>query len=440
MSINMTDVPYRLPKHKLIFRKGRFQIYVSIALLSRLTPEQRLQVLIHQAHKRPLIAIAYIHRLAKINDPLALKIAILYSQYQSYLEKSDTCFVENTKNLSADVKKLLEALLPTYHKTLMSSSVVILNEPQQVHIPDMQAKYKAFPDIIKHNDFYYLSFREAHTHTGKNDLGKVRILKGQKSDHQWNWQSVGLLESPVYDLRDPKFFIKGEGELRLMIGGSIPGRKGTKSMTPHVAYQFQERWKLEKAKVIPDNAPFGQWIWQVDWNHQKKAGYGFSYGINHYGTLHLMKSDDGVTFEKITEISHPFLTEATLRFKEDGTALALIRADPKTYIGNSSSDFKQWTLTEVPFHGGGHNFVFLKDKAIATTRHLFVNPDNVLEERMLIALLDQNQLIPLKTLKSQIDTGYAGIVVEEDNTLTIAYYFADNSEISNIYLTHIDFK
>lgn len=447
---------YPNPKYSTSFKNGQYVIRVFLSgrffKFWTLSEEEKLHFFLREAARSPLKAMACIHKYARKKDPLSLQLAALYSCYQNFLfDHNPTPFLALThphmRDYLADIfsgqppkqtktKLLIEMLLPGFAATLQAPRLKFIHKEQRVHVPEMHASYNAFPDLIRYQDAYYLSFREAGKHLGKRDLGKVRILKGSYKK-KWKWENEALLESSAYDLRDPKFFIDGSGNLNLVLGGSIITKKGTQAMTPHVAHLKDGQWLLEQAELYPKSEK--QWIWQVAWH--EKSGYGFSYGPESYKKLELMKTTDGRSFEKIAEItSNLNLTESTIRFTKDGTATALIRADPKTLLARSAPPYKAWDITTLSFHGGGQNFIAVNGGYLATTRHLYLTLSNRVHERMLIGYIDKNQFISIQTLTSQIDTGYAGIVHEEDGSFTVAYYSADPDERSHLYITKFDWQ
>lgn len=441
------------PKYTTRIKGDQYTIRVSISgrffKFDSLTEQEKIAFFHREAMKNPLKAMACVHKYARRKDFLAQQIAALYAGYQTFLGNHDrasfqqishpdivryldTIFSKKSSK-ETELSVCIDTLLPGFAESLTMPPVEFVHEPERVHVPEIQGSYNAFPDLVRYQDVYYLSFREAGKHQGKHDRGSVRILKG-RYDKGWRWENEALLESDTYDLRDPKFFVDGKGHLNLMIGGSIIDKKGTQAMRPHVATFREGKWTLGEVKVDPELEK--QWIWQVAWHD--KAGYGFAYGPNKYKSLHFMKTGEGCVFEKVSEITAPFnLTESTVHFKADGSAIALIRADPKTLIAGSHSPYHTWTIEALPFHGGGQNFIFWKKGFLVTSRHLFLTASNRVHERQLVAYMDGKELIPMQILKSHMDTGYAGIVLEEDKTITMAYYSADRDETSSIYIVKI---
>lgn len=209
-------------------------------------------------------------------------------------------------------------------------------------------------------------------------------------------------------------------------------------MVPHIAILNNGHWQLYKANVDPSaNGINGQWIWRVTWNYFDNYGYAFSYGKEVFS---LVRTSDGKTFEKVTDIAYEPLTdlsEATIRFKADGTAIALVRARRNGIIGvsNPSDDYHIWKFNIIPFRVEGPNFVFSHDEYFmwAATRHFFLNENNQLDEATILAFMSQEELVPLLRLKSGYDNSYPGIVLEEDGSFTVLYYSSTLDANSKLY-------
>lgn len=438
--------------------------------------EYRIRLLDKEADKSALFSVAFIQKLANDGDEHAKEIQLLYQVYRKYLERDDITILQNackeilqhttpytlTKDFAEYIlallshqpidskldpaKSLLNKLIPGLEKTLTATPLQKIDREQKVSVPEMKnAKHKAFPDLIKFGNVYYAVCRESRTHVGFEDLGAIRILKGHYESKKklWSWENMQLLVDPDYDLRDPRFFVNHENKLQLILGGSLIDEKGaTMAMVPHVAILENDQWRLYKASIDPSTDGLnGQWIWRVTWNPFDNYGYAFSYGKSAFS---LVRTSDGKTFEKVTKITCEPLTElseATIRFKTDGTAVALIRARKNGIIGVSDpkDGYNTWRFHVIPFRVGGPNFVFSRDEQSmwAATRHFFLHPDNELDEATIIASMSQQELIPLLRLKSKYDCSYPGIVLEEDGSLTVLYYSGTKNAHSNLYVTRI---
>lgn len=438
------------------------------------TEKDRIKILCKEAKKSSLFSIAFVQKLANDGDEHAQGIQSLYQAYKRYLESTDIAILQNacyemTQNSSFTLPKdfaryllalisnqpinpilkdagdLLNQLIPNLESTLKAAPLQKIYEEQEVFVPEMKSSsHKAFPDLIKFEGVYYAAFREARSHLAFEDLGAIRILKGDYDPKRktWSWENMQLLVDHRYDLRDPRFFVNHENKLQLVIGGSLINEQDeTTKMIPHLAKLEDNHWELSEAVVDPSAGGInGQWIWRVTWNSLDNYGYAFSYGKEVFS---LVRTSDGKTFEKVTDIAcEPLkeLSEATIRFKTDGTAIALIRARRNGIIGISKATdgYRTWTLSVIPFRLGGPNFVLSHDEHLmwAATRYFFLHRDNKLDEATILASMTQNELTPLLRLKSSYDNSYPGIVLEGDGSLTILYY-SSTLDASSIYITRI---
>lgn len=473
--LNYTDPTYNVVE----VSPNIWKIDVNVKLAETdLTEEDRVRILDREAETSSLFSIAYIQKLANDGDEHAQEIQSLYQAYKHYLENTNiailqkVCFqiIQNSQfTLPKEIalylialitrqeidpplenaRKLINKLIPSLENTLKAAQVQKIYEEQEVLVSEMQSsKHKAFPDLIKFGGVYYAAFREARSHVGFKDLGTIRILKGYYDPKQknWNWMNMQLLVDQNHDLRDPKFFVNHENQLQLIFDGSFVNEKDeTIKMVPHVAILEHNQWQFSKAYVDPAaDSENGQWIWKVTWNSFDNYGYAFAYGK---GVFSLVRTSDGKTFEKVTDITCEHVTElseATIRFKTDGTAIALIRARKNGIIGESKpgDGYKTWTFSVIPFRLGGPDFVISHDEnnMWAATRYFFLHEDNELDEATIFASMTENELTPLLRLKSSYDNSYPGIVLEEDGSLTILYYSStmDSTDSrSNIYITRV---
>ena len=89
-----------------------------------------------------------------------------------------------------------------------------------------RGEHNAFTDLIRFQDRWWCTFREAKDHGPS--IGRVRVIVS--TDGQ-AWESAALLEERDVDLRDPKLSIMPDGRLMLVMGGSVyrGARFGTRS-------------------------------------------------------------------------------------------------------------------------------------------------------------------------------------------------------------------
>lgn len=461
--ISYTPPTYKISQNTI----GHYQIDVQIESMYE-------GIFDKEAEKSSLFAVALIQKLGANGDKQALNLRSLYQGYRHFMENgnsqiyiskcneilqnqpdilSKNCAnyvlsLLNNQTIETDehANLLMSHLIPHLKETMALKRPEMLYMPQEVTLTEINAKHLAFPDLIKYKDEYYICFREANSHVTYQDFGQIRILKGtfNKENNKWSFEKAGLLSKEGIDLRDPRFFIDHENVLQIIMGGStINENDETASMTPYVGKFINNEWEILKANADPlADGPKGQWIWRVTWNPKDNHGYGLSYGKNE--TLSLMKTSDGLNYKKIAEIAHDQLTElteATIRFKSDGEAVAFIRTRRNGIIAHSSHDsgYSKWTCSTVPFRVGGQDFLFSKneEKMWAATRHYFLNEDNSLDESTIIALMNKESVIPAFRMKSQFDNSYPSMVLEDDGSATVIYYSSDENDVSRIYITRI---
>jgi len=487
-------------EYEIVPKKGVYTINVKLPELG----ETQIKVMmLEETEKSSLMGMAFIHKLASENHQAAQDISRLYSGYHQIFKTNEKKELHAAINhllkdqqsgelakeaalylkqvlggeplTFSEGRRLIEGLMPSIYGTLTIPQPKKVYTEQEVRVSEMQASHYAFPDLIKFKGLYYVCFREGNAHVKFEDLGSIRILKGEYNPtaKTWAWKNDGLITHGSYDLRDPKFFTDSHDNLRMIVGGSLVGKKDrTRLHIPYVAVREQDQWNLEEVIIdAPETIEFadaddaseikarGQWIWSVTWNKDANVGYAFSYR-SMSSKLSLVKTLDGKTFHKITEVSSEaldeksklfdendarrseFLNEATIRFKTDGTAISLIRTSRHGLIGVASpaNQHVDWSLNVVPFRLGGPNFIMTKDQSNmwAGTRHFFLNGDNSLDETTILAYMDQKQLVPLLELKSHLDCGYPGMVVEENGNITMVYYSSKREGETAIYIVRIE--
>lgn len=365
-----------------------------------------------EAKKDALFGLAYIQKAAKKGDLEGLELQRLYEQYVQFLSSERRTPFATTPLLQA-VVPAVEASLKLPAPRLISNRLIKTEGP-----------YSAFPDCIRTERGTFIAFREGSSHQGNKDFGTIHILKKEQEE----WVPYSRLALPEHDLRDPRFFLDASGDIRLIIGASLPGKKRVASYTATLEGALL---KTEvDAKIKGKN---GYWIWRLTWNPEKKRAFGFSYSDR---GLFLVATDDGVHFKTVCKIhSKVPLNEGVIRFKENGEAIALIRGKGGGLIGTSSEEYTSWSFQKVPFRLGGPTFILEREGIMwAATRYFFLNRENVLEERTLLAKMTTSELIPLFVLPAGVDTGYPALLWNDDGTLSVIYYLSTDGEKSSIYL------
>ena len=183
------------------------------------------------------------------------------------------------------------------------------------------APHNAFTDLIRFQDQWYLSFREASSHAVSGD-GDVRVLR---SSDGTTWESVALLDyGPEWDMRDGKLNVTADG--RLMLNTAAAPLAATN-------HRQSLAWFTDDGTDWSDGpytvGEYDWWLWGVTAHPTSGDVYGVGYGpINtHPRTTRLYKSSDGINYATIvpTLTAEPETGETALLFRDDGSAVALVR-------------------------------------------------------------------------------------------------------------------
>ena len=320
--------------------------------------------------------------------------------------------------------------------TLATAATVSAAAPEIVSLEKIwdEAPHNAFTDLIRFEDQWFCTFREADDHVGGD--GKIRVLVSPDGSE---WESAALLEETGIDLRDPKLSITPDGRLMIVAGGSVyQGTKDLKGRQPRVAFSEDGRSWTKPQRILAN----GDWLWRVTW-HDGRA-YGVSYNIQPQLTggaqaeqwaLKLYESADGLDWRPITALEAPNrANETTLRFTGEGEMLALVRreeGDRIAWFGSSRAPYRDWEWQPTGYRFGGPNFIILDDGSMIAGGRLYEEDGN----RTAVGSLTRQGYTPLLTLPSSGDSSYPGFVWH-DGLLWMSYYSSHEGKTS-IYLAKI---
>jgi tRNA A-37 threonylcarbamoyl transferase component Bud32 len=297
-----------------------------------------------------------------------------------------------------------------------------------------RAPHNAFTDLIRFQDKWYLTFREAPCH-GVPEVGqvpgRVRVLR---SDDGETWEPTALLDyGPDQDLRDPKLSVTPDGRLMLNTAAA-----------PHARKNFRQSvaWFSRDGEDWTGPHEIGEpwwWLWRVTWGPDGKA-YGIGYGPTSERpfTTRLYRSDDGIHFNTIVKQLTPEsgTCETTLRFLRDGTAVALVRREggsSHARVGTATGDYTEWTFRDLGVQVGGPNLIELPDGRILAGGRLY-------GEKTRTALfwldLQASTLTEALVLPTFGETSYPGFEWH-DETLWVSYYSSHEGK-TGIHLARID--
>jgi hypothetical protein len=301
--------------------------------------------------------------------------------------------------------------------------------------------HNAFTDLQRWHGQWWCVFRESAGHVGGD--GVIRLIVSKDGE---TWESAAALTERDVDLRDPKLSVTPDDRLMIVCGGSIYlGTRVLKGRQPRVAFSTDGKKWTEPRRVLEE----GDWLWRITWHE------GVAYGVSYRsapaadgkpatgdGVLLLFRSRDGVAWETVSQLAVPNRpNETTLRFRRDGTMLAMVRredGDKVGWFGEAKPPYSHWTWHPSNLRLGGPDFIELPDgRWIAGTR-LYDKKTGGPAEKIgtAIANIDGKfQLTPLLTLPSGGDTSYPGFVWHE-GLLWMSYYSSHEGKTS-IYLAKI---
>lgn len=296
-----------------------------------------------------------------------------------------------------------------------------------------QGNHNAFTDLIRFQDHWFCSFREGEAHVFGKD-GTIRLITSSDGE---TWESAALLSEEGVDLRDPKLSITPDGRLMLLAGGSVYRGKEFITRRPRVAFSSDGRTWGPLTPVCED----GDWLWRVTWH--KGTAYGFSRApIPQDGAeatsdewqLTLYTATDGIQYTPVCKPAVPGKpNEATLRFMDDDTLLALVRREggnTHCWIGVAKPPYTDWSWHETGYRIGGPNFIILPDGSLWAGGRF--HPEG---PKTILARFGAQTYEPVLALPSGGDTSYPGFVWHE-GLLWMSYYSSHEGKTS-IYLAKI---
>jgi hypothetical protein len=292
-----------------------------------------------------------------------------------------------------------------------------------------QAAHNAFTDLIRFDERWFCVFREGTGHAA--GAGKIRVLT---STDGAAWSSAALLEWQGVDLRDPHISQTPEGKLMIIGGAAEPATRDP--VKDH--YSFVSFSKDGKEWSKPERVgPSWHWLWRATWDGKNAYTVAYHWDPKVQGKYRakLMRSGDGIQFEKIIDFDVPQATEATLVF--DGTELyCLQRRDGKpnsAKFGFSQPPYTKWAWADLDIYFGGPNFI----KGPGGTWWATGRTIDKGKAQTVLWQLDVNvgKLTPVLTLPSGGDTSYPGMAWHQGE-LWISYYSSHEGK-SNIYLARV---
>lgn len=289
--------------------------------------------------------------------------------------------------------------------------------------------HNAFTDLIRFQDRWFCSFREAAAHVGGD--GKVRIIESSDGEA---WETAAVLAETGIDLRDPKLSITPAGRLMVVAGGSVyNGTKKLQGRQPRVAFSADGHDWSPPRRVLAE----GDWLWRVTW--YKGQAYGVSYHAaiqaNPERALQLYRSTDGLDWKPVAALDiSGFPNETTLRFLRSGEAVMLVRREQEDqggWIGSSRAPYTNWSFQSTTVRVGGPNFIELPNGSLVAGSR----DHSQGKVKLSLFRMTRGNLTPVLTLPSGGDCSYPGLVWH-DGMLWVSYYSSHERKTS-IYLAKV---
>ena len=268
-----------------------------------------------------------------------------------------------------------------------------------------------FPDIVKYNNMWFVTFRYSDGHLPKT-FSKVIVIK---SNNLNSWMLDKGFTQSGFDLRDPNFIINPtENKLHLQFHSTAMVPYGTTRSDYITDYSALKNDWEDSFKIVKDVSNL-IWLWRPVWNVSDQNFYVVGYYND--SLLKLFKSSSGNDYKEVYSFhleNEP--SEATIRFYDDSAYVLIRMLKGLTLLGKSpASSLKKWEFEELPWTNmGGPNFLKYKDYFIISGR--------VGNETRISSYNIKTKVIKkIASLPSYDDNGYAGLSLSGD-ILTIVYY------------------
>ncbi len=331
----------------------------------------------------------------------------------------------------------LAILIAVFHLNTYEGFSQTLPEDIRVTRIYSDDNYNAFTSLLKFNGRFYCAFRSGEAHVyGRDGITTIISSKDGKK-----WKEIASLSVPGYDLRDPKLSITPNGNIMVIIGGSIYEGKNCLGGTPHVAFSNKRGTKFTAPHAVNIDSSIKtnyDWLWRVSWHNG--TGYGAVYKMKtesdagNFSIIRLVKTNNGIDYQLITKLEiggRP--NESTIRIMPDGEMLMMIRreeGDGKAYLGKSKPPYTNWTYLEMPFFVGGPDFIPLDDEHFVGGGRINGNFTG------LISFTRDGDFRNVLKLPSNSDSSYPGFVIE-NGKLYISYYSSHETERTSIYFAEL---
>lgn len=313
------------------------------------------------------------------------------------------------------------------------SQEIIASEFSVTMISD-SADHNAFTDLIMYKRNFYCVFRESDAHVPgqKGILGNIKVIKSKKG---LEWETMAILSSDKYDLRDPKLSILPDGRLMILMGGSEFDKGQLKAQLSHVSFSSDGVIFTDPQPVSIDSTIRSKydWVWSITW--KDTVGYAALYQINLPGgkwNVALMKTYDGISYEPLLNWNvGPRPCEARIRFAPDERMIVIVRRESggNGILGISPPPYTEWTWHDLSMKLGGPNFLVISNEEILIGSRIFTQREvgqriGYISEKDRTGIFLANDIGEIRKvieLPSGGDTSYPGMLIYK-NYLYVTYY------------------
>ena len=276
----------------------------------------------------------------------------------------------------------------------------------------------AFTDVYRWRDRVYLAFREAMNHSVRPS-GQIVVLAS--ADKGCSFGPHARLALAGHDLRDPHIFEIGE---RLFL--TVPTWRLPRERVSLVASSEDGlRWELHSNALFegltlwrPRRGPDGA-IYAAAYAHEEPHGQ----------MVHLMRTTDGIEWEKVSVISEDGRpNETELCFLEDGELLALVRREePPNHpqLARARPPYTEWLRIDCDRYLQGPMLERMPDGRLLAVGRSQVSEgekDGPRVTRGFDLDIETGSLTQLFELPSGNDTSYAGLSWVSGDEALLSYY------------------
>lgn len=286
--------------------------------------------------------------------------------------------------------------------------------------------HAAFTDLAFFNDKFYVAFREGPGHDATEGNGSIRVIC---------FEEDGPIEEVIHiemdaDLRDPKLLILSDGNIYVTFAGFPPSGAGPRTIKNYVA-------NLASRTVVAIDESLESWLWRMSVVGPRLMG--FSYKIDSLASdpvkgLFVVLDEN---FSVLEKIASPISGECTIRKSTVEKIYAICRGrDNSMKLGvleNSLSRNFAWSSISPAI--GGPNFVVLNDEFGLIGGRFYGNRG--LRTSIASISFSDGKVTELLRLPSGGDTGYPGLLLD-NNTLYVSYYYQPSgANYTNIYFARV---